>query len=117
MTVRLISLDYQVPKCDTTLDQFPVVIGSGPEAGICLEEPTVALCHCRIEQSDGRLYVRDLGTVHGTFINGVRIIEEVLMPGDEVAIGLISFYVQDLQTLEESLELDEQESHETVAVV
>lgn len=117
MTMRLISLDYRTPKCDTSLDHLPVVVGSGPEAGICLDEPSVAPCHCRIEQSDGRLFVRDLGTVHGTFLNGVRITEAVLTPGDELAIGLLSFYVQNLIPSEEPLDISVPERRAAVAAV
>lgn len=117
MTMRLISLDYRTPKCDISLDHLPVVIGSGPEAGICLDEPSVASCHCRIEQSDGRLFVSDLGTVHGTFLNGVRITETVLTAGDELAIGLLSFYVQNLNSSEESLDMSVPERHAAFAAV
>lgn len=117
MTARLISLDYNRPKCDTSLDQLPLIIGSSPDAGICFDEPCVSLYHCRIERSDGRLFVSDMGTVHGTFINGARITEAILMPGDVLAIGLLSFYVQDAPDQEELLAAFEQELLESVAAV
>lgn len=96
MTVKLISLDYNPPKCETSLDTFPVILSSSPEAEVCLEEHSVSPLHCRIDWSEGRLVVRDLGSLHGTFLHGARITEAILMPGDELAVGTLSFYVQAL---------------------
>ncbi|MEN6495491.1 MAG: FHA domain-containing protein [Thermoguttaceae bacterium] len=98
--MALISLDRNVSKREMNLDRLPLVIGSGERVDICLDEPTVAEKHCRIELVDGRLVVRDLDTVHGTHINGVSVTEEVLNPGDELAIGLLTFYVQEWEPAE-----------------
>jgi pSer/pThr/pTyr-binding forkhead associated (FHA) protein len=94
MQTRLVSLDYRVPACDTSLAGLPVVMGSGPDAGIRLNEHTVSRRHCRIEEIDGKLSVRDLGSVHGTFVNGARIDESSLMPGDVLSVGVLSFFLQ-----------------------
>jgi len=98
--LALVSLDPNVSKVEMPLNQLPLVIGSGEEADIRLDEPTVAAAHCRIECVDGQLFVRDLGTVHGTHINGDRITEGGLQPGDELAIGLLNFYVQEWEPAE-----------------
>jgi len=92
--MKLISLDYHAPKGDLNLDTLPVIIGSSHDAGICLRAPSVSPFHCRIEWSAGKLIVSDLGSLHGTFLHGARIHKAVLTPGDELAIGMWSFYVQ-----------------------
>jgi pSer/pThr/pTyr-binding forkhead associated (FHA) protein len=94
MKARLVSLDYHVPQCDTTLNAFPVVIGHAADSGIRLDDPSVAERHCQITCVDNGLAVSDLGTVHGTFVNSVRITESVLRPGDELAIGMMTFLVE-----------------------
>ena len=94
MKARLISLDYQVPQCDTSLGVFPVVIGHAPDAAIRLDDPSVGGHHCRIASAGDGLVVTDLGSVHGTFVNGSRIVESTLKPGDELAVGMMTFFVQ-----------------------
>ena len=94
MKTRLVSLDYEVPACGTGLSSLPVLIGSGPDAEIRLNDHTVSHCHCRIDQIDGAFSVHDLGSVHGTFVNGTRITESPLMPGDVLSVGLRSFYLR-----------------------
>ena len=87
MKTRLVSVDCDVPACDTCLTSLPVVIGSGPDAGIRLHDRMVSRWHCRIDQIDGTFSVCDLGSVHGTFVNGTRISESPLMPGDVLGVG------------------------------
>ena len=94
MRASLVSLDYEVPNCDTSLRDLPVTIGRSPDADICLNDPSVALYHCRIEQVGDQLLVYDLGSAHGTAVNGDRIRESPLLPGDSLSVGLRSFFVR-----------------------
>jgi pSer/pThr/pTyr-binding forkhead associated (FHA) protein len=95
MPASLISLDYHVPRCDTTLADFPVVFGSGMDVQIRLADQSISPHHCEIDLTKGGLVVRDLGSVHGTFVNGTRIRESALLPGDELALGMLTFLVQE----------------------
>ena len=76
-----------VTRHDGVFARLPLVIGRGPDAGIRLNDRTVSHWHCRIDQIDGKLVVCDLGTVHGTFVNGTRINESPLMPGDILSVA------------------------------
>ena len=94
MRARLISLDYQVPVSDTSLNALPVLIGRGIDAGIRLDDHSVDNRHCEIYSVEGRLKVRDLGSVHGTFVNGSKVVNAELRLGDELAVGMLTFLVQ-----------------------
>jgi pSer/pThr/pTyr-binding forkhead associated (FHA) protein len=94
MRARLISLDYQVPHCDTSLSTYPVVIGQAADVGIRLSDQSIADRHCRIDCTGNDLFVTDLGSVHGTFVNGSRIGRSTLIAGDEFAVGMMTFLVQ-----------------------
>lgn len=94
MPASLVSLDYRIPTCDTGLEQLPVVIGSSPDAEMCLDDYLVSPHHCRIEQVDGQFIVSDLGSVHGTHINGERITKSPLKPGDTLSVGNLSFFLE-----------------------
>ena len=43
--------------------------------------------HCHIELVGDRYVLRDLGSLNGTFVNGERVQERPLEPGDEILIG------------------------------
>lgn len=94
MPAELISLDYGLAKSDIVLAQFPALIGSEADAQIRLEDQSISPRHCEIDFINGSLVVRDLDSVHGTFVNGTRIEQASLAPGDELTIGMLTFLVQ-----------------------
>lgn len=94
MSAELISLDYRIPRCNTSLVEFPLLIGSANDVEIRLEDHSISPHHCEIDYTRGCLTVRDLGSLHGTFINGTRVRESELTPGDELAVGMLTFLVQ-----------------------
>ena len=50
--------------------------------------------HCRLMKTDGVLKIEDLGSSNGTFVNGQRVQEHTLEPGDTLKIGAAIFVVQ-----------------------
>ncbi len=55
------------------LERFPFKIGRCETASWVLRTPKVSREHTEIFLSEGRLYLRDLGSRNGTFLNGTRI--------------------------------------------
>ncbi|MEJ5340210.1 MAG: ATP-binding cassette domain-containing protein [Thermogutta sp.] len=74
------------------LSGLPLQVGRGTQADLCLTEPTVSRQHAVLEVRDGRLLVRDLESRFGTFVNGLRIRERQLRPGDRVRFGEVVTY-------------------------
>src|SRR5205823_1652868 len=50
-----------------------VTIGRGPGNTVRLTDPSVSRHHARIWRRDGQLVIADLGSSHGTWVDGVRI--------------------------------------------
>jgi pSer/pThr/pTyr-binding forkhead associated (FHA) protein len=73
---------------DVPLDNLPIVIGRSLEATLRVGDRWASRRHCEIIERDGVLVVRDLGSTHGTLLNGQPITESILTPGDKLTVGL-----------------------------
>jgi pSer/pThr/pTyr-binding forkhead associated (FHA) protein len=93
MHFTLQGLDTTTPSFHLTLGKTPVRIGRHPELDVRLDDPSVSRFHCQIDQINGTLWVRDLGSSCGIFVNGFHIPQSHLMPGDRLTIGTLSFRV------------------------
>lgn len=64
------------------------------ESDVILDSPTVSRMHARLEQKDGKYYVKDLNSRNGTFCNGERLLPQEsceIHAGDEVAFAQIRY--------------------------
>jgi len=71
------------------------VIGRSPSADLLLEDPESSVRHALVTAREGRFFIRDLGSSNGTLVNGERIREAPLVPGDEIVIGQTAVRVKD----------------------
>lgn len=63
-------------------------VGRHPESDIFLDDITVSRHHAKFVRSAGRLYVEDLGSLNGTYVNRTLLDgRTVLREGDEIQIG------------------------------
>jgi predicted component of type VI protein secretion system len=69
------------------LDKPILLLGRDAECDIQFESRKISRRHCCIAQVGDRLLIRDLGSTNGIRINGVRVVEGALKPGDELTIG------------------------------
>jgi hypothetical protein len=65
-----------------------VLIGRSRDCDITLEDPNASRRHAELRNEDGNWVVTDLGSTNGVKVNGRRVQEAVLQPGDELAFGL-----------------------------
>ncbi len=72
--------------------KLPTVIGRGKEASLTVPHALVSRRHTEIFERDGKLFVRDLGSLNGTFVNNLKIEgEQVLAPNQLLTLGNITF--------------------------
>lgn len=71
--------------------RLPAILGRGREATLTLPHPLVSRQHCEITEVEGRLIVRDLGSLNGTFVANDRIDEAVLENGQLLTVGTVTF--------------------------
>ena len=77
------------------LAMLPLTIGKFSNlSDVVLKDPTVSRIHARVLREDGEMYIQDLNSKNGTFINGKRLLPNekmVIIPDDEIAFGKCSF--------------------------
>lgn len=64
-----------------------LVIGRRSDAHIRVNEPTMSGLHAEIVSSEAGLRVRDLNSLNGTQLNGIRVNDSAIGPGDQIQIG------------------------------
>jgi len=66
-----------------------MTIGRAAGCQVALPDDTFAsTVHARIYGRDGAIYVEDLGSTNGTYLNGMRLgAPAVLRPGDQLQVG------------------------------
>jgi pSer/pThr/pTyr-binding forkhead associated (FHA) protein len=70
------------------LDQDSTNAGRDPQSDVFLDDITVSRKHAVLERrADGSWFVRDVGSLNGTYVNGEQVDETKLATGDEVQIG------------------------------
>lgn len=69
------------------LNSDSTIAGRHPKSDIFLDDVTVSRKHCEFLRHDGDFFVRDLGSLNGTYVNRERVDEIGLVTGDEVQIG------------------------------
>ncbi|MBN2496550.1 MAG: GGDEF domain-containing protein [Deltaproteobacteria bacterium] len=69
------------------------VITIGREAGntIQIDQENASRQHCKLEKSRGAIYVEDLGSTNGTYLNDMAIKRERMRHGDLLKIGGVIF--------------------------
>ena len=88
------------PALDTgeevPVDSLPVAIGRGGQNEVPLEGDEFASAqHARFESKRDGLWVEDIGSTNGTFVNGARVTTpRRLSKGDVVRVGQTDFRVE-----------------------
>ena len=74
---------------ERTLDSASVTVGRGPQNDLKLDGDDFASAkHARIEPRRDGVWVEDIGSTNGTFLNGIKLTRaRKLTPGDVVRVG------------------------------
>ncbi|KPK58535.1 MAG: hypothetical protein AMK73_09205 [Planctomycetes bacterium SM23_32] len=82
---RLANFEYEIAP---TSEDDPVWLGRGAFCKIRIPDDRLSRRHCQFTYDGGTLFVEDLGSHNGTFVNGEVISEKTqLTDGDRVIVG------------------------------
>ena len=86
-------------KADGERRSFPVaremtIIGRREDCDLRIPLGDVSRKHCRLIREEDSVRIEDLGSSNGTYVNGQRVQEAILQPGDTVRVGPVAFVLQ-----------------------
>ena len=77
--------------------RLPILLGRGDEAKFRIQHDLVSRRHCELFERHGQVFVRDLGSTNGTFLNDEQVpvsTKTRVPPGGIVRVGSLSFAVE-----------------------
>jgi hypothetical protein len=93
---------YLIIKGDRTFDltQPQVTLGRALDNDLILEDRQVSRYHARLRRRYGRYILEDLDSTGGTTVNGFRVQEIVLRPGDLISVSGVDIIYVEAEPLE-----------------
>jgi pSer/pThr/pTyr-binding forkhead associated (FHA) protein len=76
----------RLPPADR-LSGASLLLGRSSACQIVFADDTVSRRHAELRLRDGAWFIRDLGSSNGTWVNGRRVVEAEVAPGDELCLG------------------------------
>ncbi len=86
LALRFISGKYQGGEFPLP-DEGEIVIGRSSELDMVLVEDMVSRRHAKIFVEGGDIFLEDLGSTNGSFVNGEKVVRTKLAEGDRILIG------------------------------
>jgi DNA-binding winged helix-turn-helix (wHTH) protein len=71
-----------------------LIIGRGPDCDVVINDRQVSRYHVRLQRNDTNVLIEDLGSKNGTFINGKKLDEPVVLnDSDLIQIALVQHFL------------------------
>jgi transcriptional regulator with PAS, ATPase and Fis domain len=87
MAVTLVAISGPIKGQVTVLADEPISIGRAGTNQLSIGDAALSRLHCRVSSDAGRITIRDLESLNGTFVNGLPIRDRVLEHGDQIKVG------------------------------
>ena len=110
------------PLGNTNLETSHFTFGSSPDNSLVIDNIKVAAHHAEIRSEDNDSSITDLGSIHGTYVNGERLdfnSPRLLSPGDSITIGdsKFTYDLEELSQIEGTIPItrEQEEEHEILS--
>src|SRR5215813_7243177 len=85
--LRFISGKYQGGEFPLRMNR-EIIIGRSSDLDMVLVEDMVSRRHAKITSTEGDIFIQDMGSTNGTFVNGEKIAGRArLTEGDRILVG------------------------------
>jgi len=82
--------ELKVESIDLTKEL--ITIGRDPSNDVAINHPLVSKKHAEIVRQNGVVYIHDLGSTNGTFVNGIKVKKHPLQELDRIVVGPIELH-------------------------
>jgi sigma-B regulation protein RsbU (phosphoserine phosphatase) len=90
---RIVVLDPTGARREVSLEKFPLRMGRQADNELVLRDTRVSRVQAQITSENGSYFIEDLGSRHGTFVNGEKIgTRRELKASDQVEFGVPNSY-------------------------
>jgi DNA-binding NtrC family response regulator len=97
----VVATTRSVPRLEWTDDSGPrsatverrCVVGSAPHCDVIVADQTVSRVHAEIEPREEGIWIRDLNSRNGTFVEGVRVESACVLHGFSIGVGATTILV------------------------
>jgi FHA domain-containing protein len=80
------------------LDRRAVVLGRSRDCDIVLDDRSVSRRHAELVRHGDGFLLRDLDSTNGSAVNGKRIRESPVLPGDDITLGTVALTLEQSRT-------------------
>lgn len=94
MKVYASVVDTKGKKQTFLLREKPILIGRSKTAHVTITDDLSSGSHCMISYQDGCVYVEDLKSKNGIYLNGIKIFKQRIYAEDKVKIGNTYLYIE-----------------------
>jgi len=105
---RLVVIEPSGTRREVQISSFPFRIGRQADNELTLRDSRISRQQAQITLDDGTVTIEDMGSRHGTFVNGEKIIRRELKANDRIDFGMNDsyklMYIGDSATIEELVE-------------
>src|SRR5687768_5876043 len=91
MTARLVWIRGPLSGTSVELDEAETSLGRDAANRVVLRDSSVSRRHCLLRREGDGYRLVDLGSRHGSHVNGVACASRVLAAGDRVTLGRSAF--------------------------
>jgi limonene-1,2-epoxide hydrolase len=101
----------------TTLETTLFTFGSSPDNSLVIDNIKVSARHAEIRSDEKGFSITDLGSIHGTYVNGERLdfnSPRLLNSGDSITIGdsVYRFDIEEIQQTDETISISRKQEGE-----
>ena len=65
-------------------------VGSAPDNDLVLRDPFISKCHCALDVHGGRVWIEDVGSRNGTWVNSIQVSRSEVGMGANILMGRTS---------------------------
>ncbi|MBI2931301.1 MAG: FHA domain-containing protein [Planctomycetes bacterium] len=87
-------IQFQGREWSVELREGSNTVGRSSKCGVPIRDVNMSREHCDIRVVGGVATLFDKGSMNGTVVNGVKVLERPLSPGDKIEMGAVALYFE-----------------------